>query len=131
EVEVAAGRLGGVPLHLVLGRDHVELAVEDRGVGRVAELAGGHRGAEVAAGRGGLRAQRAGGLGEAGHQQRRARDRECRGTGGQRQRQAPTGTVGWGHDAPYATVHGAPLRVNAAGAALLPVWLAWNPMVVE
>ena len=25
----------------------------------------------------------------------------------------------------------APLRVNAAGAAALPVWLAWKPMLTE
>ena len=25
----------------------------------------------------------------------------------------------------------APLRVNPLGAALLPLWLAWKPMVVE
>ena len=48
-VERALGALGGVPLHLVLGRDHVELAVQDAGVRGVAELVRGDGGAEVAA----------------------------------------------------------------------------------
>jgi len=30
-----------------------------------------------------------------------------------------------------AMVQVAPLTVNAVGAAVLPVWVAWNPMVVE
>src|SRR5690242_13946572 len=30
-----------------------------------------------------------------------------------------------------AAVQDAPLRVNAVGAAVLPVWLAWNPMLVD
>src|SRR3954467_15429208 len=32
---------------------------------------------------------------------------------------------------PHAVVHAEPLRVNAAGAAALPVWLAWKPMLTE
>ncbi len=74
EVEVAAGRFRGVPLHLVLRGDHVELPVENRGVRRVAQPAGSHGGTEVPAGRGRLRTQRAGRVG-------RPRD-EKRGRGG-------------------------------------------------
>jgi hypothetical protein len=29
------------------------------------------------------------------------------------------------------TVQALPLRVNALGAAALPVWVAWNPMLVD
>lgn len=29
------------------------------------------------------------------------------------------------------TVQAVPLRVNAVGLAVLPVWFAWKPMVVD
>jgi hypothetical protein len=31
----------------------------------------------------------------------------------------------------YETVQGFPLRVKVLGVAVLPVWVAWKPMVVE
>ena len=49
EVEVPAGGFGGVPLHLVLRGDHVELPVENRGVRRVTELPRGNRRTEIPA----------------------------------------------------------------------------------
>ncbi len=61
EVELVLVRLGRVGLHLVLGRDHVELTRGDRGVRRVAQPARGDRGTEVAARLRRRRAQRRGG----------------------------------------------------------------------
>ncbi len=52
-VEAVLRRLRRVHLHLVLGRDHVELAVRDGRVRRVGQPAGREGGAEVAAGLGG------------------------------------------------------------------------------
>ncbi len=87
EVEIAAGRFDGVPLHFVLRGDHVEFPVQDRGVRRVAEPAGGHSGAEVPARGGRLRTQGcgSGGAGEERQdtgQQRRGRQsyRQCSAT---------------------------------------------------
>jgi hypothetical protein len=58
--ERAAGRLGRVPLHLVLGSDRGELAVQDGGAWAVAEPAGGHGGSEVPPGPGRLGARSGG-----------------------------------------------------------------------
>ena len=70
-VERVAGRLGRLPLHLVLGRELVELAVERLDVRRFAHVALGGGGAEDAAGGGRrvLQGARGGGGGRAGHQQ--------------------------------------------------------------
>ena len=32
---------------------------------------------------------------------------------------------------PYTTAQVTPLRVNAVGLPLFPVWLAWKPMLTE
>jgi hypothetical protein len=90
--ESATVGFGGVPLHLVLGGDRVELTVEDPGVDGVTEFAGGNGGAEVASllrGRGAERRRGGGGrgrhdgragAGERGYQQ---------GHGGPEQRPSP------------------------------------------
>src|SRR5688500_11300763 len=83
-VELVLVRLGGVELHLVLSGDHVELTVRDGRVGRVGKLAGAYRGAEVAAAlrRGG--AERGGGLGSRGEQNRAGCGEDGRDADGQR-----------------------------------------------
>ena len=50
-IEPILGRLGGVPLHLVLGRDIVELGAGDVRVHRLAEMTGAERGADELAAR--------------------------------------------------------------------------------
>src|SRR3954447_10894569 len=66
EVELVLVRLGRVRLHLVLGRDHGELAGGEGGVRRVVQPAGRDRGTEIPVGLGGRGTQRPGRLGQAG-----------------------------------------------------------------
>src|SRR5262249_9413975 len=97
EVERVAGAFDGVPLHLVLGGGGVELGVQGGHVLRLAEVAGGDRGAEVPAlrgSRGAEGARRAGGAGPgrpAGR--RRAEDQRLSGAGAQVRTRA-SATVG-------------------------------------
>src|SRR6185295_7098542 len=94
--ERVLGGLGRVPLHLVLGRDHVELAIEDRRVDRIAQLVRGDGGAEVATGGGRRGTERGGRFGAARRDDHRAGRGEERGGGGE----------GGGEDTPpRGTVH--------------------------
>jgi hypothetical protein len=43
----------------------------------------------------------------------------------------PDGLIIRAPNAGYAVVQAAPLRVNDPGLSVLPVWLAWNPMLVD
>ncbi len=82
--ELALGRLGRVPLHLVLRRDRRELAVEDPGVDGVAQPRRGHGRPEVSALRLGRRAERRGGLGRRRAQRDPGGDGEGQGGEGRR-----------------------------------------------
>ena len=80
EAELPPLGLGGVGLHFVLGRHHVELRAAMRGVPRVAKPARRDRGAEVPAGLCRRRTERAGRGIRVGHHGDHARDRDKAGS---------------------------------------------------